>query len=341
MAVADTIGRPPRATSYDVARLAQVAQSTVSRSFRGDAAISPTTRQRVRDAAERLGYVPNTLARSLITRQSNMVGVVVTRATLRLNPDVVYAMGDALTGAGKQLLLITVESDLPPATALRGAFEYPLDGLICCVLLAPATTAELVRRQVPVVFYNRTPLEFAIDGVTADHAQAAANLADRLHAAGHRHFLCVGGPPDAPVSQQRLQGFLSRVPGAAVRHTDYSYAGGRVALLDHFQAAARLDAVFCANDQIAMGVMDAARYDLKLDIPRRLSVAGFDDAAEAARQPYDLTTIRQPSEAMAQEAIRLLFLRIARPEGPPLHSVLRSMLVLRGSARLRHADVMG
>ncbi len=339
--MAATIARRSRATSYDVARLAEVAQSTVSRCFRGDSTISAATRQRVLGAAERLGYVPNTLARGLITRQSNMVGVVLTRATLRLNPDVVYAMGEALTQAGKQLLLITVESDPPPATALRGAFEYPLDGLICCVLLAPGTMADLMRCQVPLVFYNRSPVHFAVDSVAADQAQAAAKLADCLHDAGHRRFLCVGGPPDAPVSQQRLKGFLSRVPNAAVHHTDYSYDGGRAALLAHFQPAAKLDAVFCANDQIAMGVMDAARYDLGLDIPRRLSVAGFDDAAEAARPPYHLTTIRQPSEAMAHEAIRLLFQRIARPGDPPVRSVLASVLVSRSSARLHHADVIG
>ena len=337
----DTITRRPRATSYDVARLADVAQSTVSRCFRGDGTISQATRQRVLDVAERLGYVPNTLARSLITRQSNMVGVVLTRATLRLNPDVVYAIGEALTEAGKQLLLITVESDQPPATSLRGAFEYPLDGLICCVLLAPGTLSDLVRRQIPIVFYNRSPAHFTVDSVAADHAEATSELAELLYDAGHRRFLCVAGPPDAPVSQLRLQGFLSRLPESTVRHTDYSYSGGREALLDHLRGAAKPDAVFCANDQIAMGVMDAARYDLGLQIPEDLSVAGFDDVAEAARPPYDLTTFRQGSVAMAHEAVRLLFQRIAQPSLAPVRSILGSVLVPRGSARLRHASVMG
>ena len=118
---------PPsrRATSYDVARAAGVAQSTVSRCFQADSNISETTRASVLDAARRLGYVPNALARSLITRRSNMVGVIATRYTLRGNPDVIYAIGEALAAAGKQLLLVTAEDDSPTTADLRGALEYP------------------------------------------------------------------------------------------------------------------------------------------------------------------------------------------------------------------------
>ncbi|MEO8715997.1 MAG: LacI family DNA-binding transcriptional regulator, partial [Acetobacteraceae bacterium] len=163
-----------RATSYDVARLAGVAQSTVSRCFQGDGTISPPTRRKVMEAAESLGYVPNALARSLITRRSSMVGVVIARYTLRGNPDVIYAIGESLAAAGKQLLLITVESDLPASAALRGAFEYPFDGLISCVLLGDDDFADLLNRRLPIVFYNRCPDRGGVDSVTADHAAAAA-----------------------------------------------------------------------------------------------------------------------------------------------------------------------
>ncbi len=154
------ISAPPsarRATSYDVAQVAGVAQSTVSRCFREDGGISPATRERVLKTAKRLGYTPNALARSLITRRSNMVGVVITRYTLRGNPDVIYAIGESLAAAAKQLLLITVESDRPSSAALRGALEYPLDGLISCVLIADDDLDELLARRVPTVFFNRTP----------------------------------------------------------------------------------------------------------------------------------------------------------------------------------------
>ncbi len=109
-------------------------------------------------AAEQLGYTPNALARSLITQRSDLVGVVIARYTLRANPDVIHAIGESLSSAaGKRVMLVTVESDYPAFDDLRGVLEYPLEGLVSCVLLAPSDLEELRRRRVPVVFYNRDP----------------------------------------------------------------------------------------------------------------------------------------------------------------------------------------
>lgn len=328
-----------RATSYDVARMAGVAQSTVSRCFQGDSTISGPTRHKVLEAATRLGYVPNALARSLITRRSNMVGVVITRYTLRGNPDVIYAIGESLAAAEKQLLLITVESDWPAAAALRGALEYPLDGLISCVLLAESDLTDLLERF-PVVFYNRCPDRSAVDSVTANHAAAAADVATALYGGGHRRFLCIAGPANAPVSQQRIHGFIARlselgVQPVGVLETDYSYAGGRAALLEYAQREEQPDALFCANDQLALGAMDAARFELGWTVPDDLSIVGFDDVAEAARPIYRLTTVHQDSLEMARQAVKLLLTRLADPLGGPITSEVPSIFMSRTSARLR------
>ena len=147
---------PParRATSYDVARAAGVAQSTVSRCFRNDSAISAATRSLVLDAAQRVGYTPNALARSLITQRSDMVGVIITKYTLRGNPDVIYAIGEALAAAGKQLLLITSDGDSPTVENLAAALGYPLDGLISCVLMADDAIREIQRRGINLVLFK-------------------------------------------------------------------------------------------------------------------------------------------------------------------------------------------
>jgi DNA-binding LacI/PurR family transcriptional regulator len=328
-----------RATSYDVARTAGVAQSTVSRCFKNDSNISPQTRALVRDVAQRLGYLPNALARGLITRRSDIVGVIATRYTLRGNPDVTYAIGEALAAAGKQLMLVTAEDDAPDAAALRGVLEYPLDGFISCVLMADDAIMELQRRRLPLVFYNRHSPRIAVDGVTANHHAAAGMVAAALHEAGHRRFLCVGGPPDAPVSRERTLGFLAGLRALGLRRvpvltSDYSYGGGRAAFLAHLEAAARPDAVFCANDQMAMGVMDACRFDLGLQVPADVSVTGFDDVAEAARPTYRLTTLRQDSVTMARRAVALLLSRLAEPEGEVVNETVEAALVIRNSARI-------
>jgi DNA-binding LacI/PurR family transcriptional regulator len=328
-----------RATSYDVATAAGVAQSTVSRCFRADSNISAETRTKVLEVAERLGYVPNALARSLIMRRSNMVGVIATRFTMRGNPDLIYALGESLSAAGKSLLLVTVENDWPGADALRGALEYPLDGLISCAMLAEPEIASFLRRGVSLLFYNRNVSLPRIDCVKTDNATAAADIARRLHEAGHRNLLCVAGPSDAPVSQERLAGFMAGltacgVPPPEALHADYSYAGGRAAFLAHIATAPPPDAVFCANDQLALGVLDACRFDLGLAVPADISVVGFDDVPEGARPTYELTTLRQNSVDMAHMAIDLLLRRMQDPKLPARRLIVPATLVARGSARL-------
>ncbi len=328
-----------RATSYDVATAAGVAQSTVSRCFRADSTISAETRTKVLQVAEQLGYVPNAMARSLITRRSNMVAVIATRFTMRGNPDLIYALGESLSAAGKSLLLVTVENDWPTSDALRGALEYPLDGLISCAMLAEAEIRSFLRRGVSLLFYNRSVSLPRIDCVKTDNATAAADVARRLHAAGHRRLLCVAGPPDAPVSQERIAGFMAGLAACGVAppdvlHADYAYAGGRAAFLAHLATAPRPDAVFCANDQLALGVLDACRFDLGLDVPADISVVGFDDVPEGARPTYELTTLRQNSVEMARMAIELLLRRMQDPALPARRLIVPATLVARASARL-------
>jgi DNA-binding LacI/PurR family transcriptional regulator len=336
-----TAGR--RATSYDVARAAGVAQSTVSRCFQDFSAISPATRDLVLRTARRLGYTPNALARSLITRRSNMVGVIATGYTLRGNPDLIYAIGEALAAAGKRLLLVTAERDLPDAEALHDVLEFPLDGLISCIQLGDDEIRWIRDRHIALVLYNRTSPTIPIDTVAANHSVAAGIAAEALHAAGHRRFLCVGGPPDAPVSRDRVAGFTDRLAAFGIRHTpviatDFSYASGHDGFLAWAKGGKLPDAVFCANDQTALGVIDACRFTLGLAIPRDISVIGFDDVTEAARPSYLLTTMHQDSVDMARKAVDLLLQRLAAPDRPVVHVEVAAGLVVRDSARLAGAN---
>lgn len=337
----DPIATRPRrrATSYDVATAAGVAQSTVSRCFQNDSNISPVTRARVVEVAEQLGYVPNAIARSLITQRSNMVGVIATQYTMRGNPDLIYALSESLSAAGKSLLLVTVPQDWPTPEALRGALEYPLDGLISCAMLAEPELKRFLTRGVSVLFYNRSISMPRMDFIKTDNDAAAAEAADRLVAAGHCRFLCLGGPEDAPVSRERVGGFLRRLAELGVSdtrlvHADYSYGGGREAFLAAWRDLPHPQAVFCANDQLALGVIDACRYDLHLQIPQDISVIGFDDVPEGARPGYQLTTLRQNSLEMARTGVELLLRRMADPAVPARRLQVPATLVVRGSARI-------
>lgn len=332
-----------RATSYDVARAAGVAQSTVSRCFKDDRTISPATRERVLQVAAELGYSPNALARSLITRKSNMVGVIATEFTVRNNPELVYTLGNKLRAAGIGMFVQTIESDEGISSVLQQSMEFPLDGLICCAQMDAENVMRFQTHGIPVLFFNRIVAARHADCLSLDHTEAGRMVARALFAGGHRTIACIRGPEGAPVSKLRVNGFRKALAELGITHvptceTDFSYDGGRNAFLDLLRGIPRPDAVFCANDQLALGVMDACRYDLGLRLPEDISVIGFDDIAEARRPSYALTTVRQPIAAMAEQAVALLLERIAEPDIPARRILLRGELITRASARIAPTD---
>ena len=325
-------GRPPRrATSYDVAVAAGVAQSTVSRCFSDGNGISPGTRARVQAVAAALGYTPNALARSLIMQRSHTVGVIVTEFTLRANPDIVAGIGRALAQNGLRLLLMAVTDEAQGDDVAAGALGYPLDGLIVATRLTDAAIQPFLRRGVPVVFFNRPVSLPHVDRVATDHAEAAGDVARRLHAAGHRRFLCLGGPAGWAVNEERTRGFAAAlsslgVTGLQVVAAEQSYAGGRQAFGVYVAAHERPDAVFCVNDQLAFGVLDACRFDLPHG--PAVSVVGFDDVPAAATSRPPLTTVRQEIQLMGRRMARLLLDRLDG-QTDPVQEVLPTTLVVR------------
>lgn len=332
-------GKKKRATSYDVARVAGVSQPTVSRCFKGDTAISADTRERVLRIAAELGYTRNALARSLITRRSHMVSVIATEFTLHNNPELIYALGDALREAGIGLILQMIENDSTIGTVLQQTLEYPLDGLICCAEMEAGDLKRLSAHGLPIVFFNRAVVAERIDYVTLDHAEASRGVAAEFHRAGHRDIVCIAGPKDAPVSRLRVDAFTTELAArglssVVVETPDFSYAGGRAAFTALARNRARPDAVFCANDQLALGVMDACRFDLGWRVPQDVSITGFDDIEEASRPAYGLTTVRQPIVRMAAQAVELLMARIEMPETPARRILVQGEFMRRGSARL-------
>lgn len=329
---------PRRATSYDVARAAGVAQSTVSRCFKADSGISPATQARVQAAAARLGYTPNALARSLIRRRSDMVGLMVSELTLRANPNLVAGIGRALAQAGKRLMLLACADLAEARTAARSALEYPLDGLIVTPMLEEAALRPFLRQQVAVLCLNRPAGLAGVDRVASDHVEAGRAVASLLHRAGHRRFLCLGGAEGFPVNTERRRGFLGRLAelGATAQEVlaEESYAGGRAAFAAHVARHGAPEAVFCVYDRLAFAVLDACRFDLGLAAPGDISVIGCDDVAEAAHQSYELTSVRQDIAAIAEGAVALLLRRMAAPDAQAETLLVPTMLVRRRSARL-------
>jgi len=333
-------GNVHRATSYDVARLAGVSQSAVSRSFKPGASVSKKMRARVMKAAEDLGYQPNAIARSLITRRSNMVAVVISQQTNLYYPEVLVQLSLRFSERGVRVLLFTLAHESDIDVLLAQVFQYQVDGVIEAARLSGEQIDLVERRGIPLVFYNRSLKDRRVNAVCCDQTEGERWLVGRLVDAGHASFGLIGGPEDSAVGTERTQGALERlkelnIDSVTIVPGDYSYESGVKGLLELKRRLGKLpDAVVCANDVMAIGCIDAARYRLGVKVPEDLSVVGFDGVGAAEWASYDLTTVRQPVRRMTEAAVSMLLERVEQPELPAEKRTFSGILVDGGSARI-------
>ena len=186
-------------TSYDVAHLAGVSQSAVSRCFRPDASISDDMKQRVLAAARRLGYEPDAIARSLTSRRSNLIGVIISNLTNLYYPEVLSELNARCQERDMHLLLFTIQRESDVDRILSSIWRYRLDGVIVAARLSVSQVQEFERREVGLVLFNRQMAECAVNAVCCDQYGAARVIIDSLVASGHRHFGLIGGPRDSVV----------------------------------------------------------------------------------------------------------------------------------------------
>jgi DNA-binding LacI/PurR family transcriptional regulator len=329
-----------RITSYDVARLAGVSQSAVSRCFQPGASASAKLRETVSRAAKKLGYTPNAIARSLITRRSNLIAVLISNLTSLYYPEVLSELTAHATVHGERILLFTVPHESDIDVTLDQVLQYQVDGVIAAVRLSADQLQMLESRRIPVVFFNRYLKERPVNSVCCDQVDGARVLVTRLHAAGHRRFGVIAGPKDSVVGEERLRATLDilkefGIVDVPVVRGSYDYDSGVQGLHELIRLNKRPPQVaVCANDLMAIGCIDAARHDLGLPVPEKLSVVGFDGVGPSTWSSFQLTTIRQPVQRMAEAALTLLMDRVANPTLPPEKRLLAGQLVEGTSARL-------
>lgn len=335
-------GQSKRISIVDVARRAGVSQATASRVFdpKWNGKIRPETRAAVEAAAKALGYYgANALVRGLQGSSSGIVALVVGATTGYFYLEVIMKFVRQLRAAGRQVLIFEADPAQDIATIVAQVHCYQVDAII---ITAAATSSAIIdqfcQTDIPVVAFNREVKSEICSAVFCDGAAASAMAADFLLDQGHQRFAVISGDANVSKEMGRVEGFCSRVRqrGGEILEIvdgDYLYESG-YAIAGELLARRRPDAIFCAEDTIAMGAIDAARECCGLRVPEDLSVMGFDNTTVSRFHPYLLTTVEHPVAEMIQSTIEVMGRMIEDPK-VRIKQRFDMQLVVRKSVRLK------
>lgn len=328
-------------TAMDVARLARVSQSAVSRTFTSGASVSDATRERVISAAKTLGYRPNAMARSLITKRSRIIALVVSYLNNQFYPLVIETLSQKLQKQGYHVLMFISDDDKVDPV-LDEILQYQVDGAVMAsVTLSPDLARQCADIGVPVVLFNRVPEvseRQTTCSVTSDNYGGGKMAATLLLERGHTRIAFLAGLENSSTSLERERGFNEVLLKAgtsvfrrAVGH--YSFEGAKQATRALFSPLGDgPDAIFVANDHMAIATMDVLRQELGLGVPDEVSVIGFDDVPQAAWGAYRLTTVVQSVEQMVDFTIELLNEQM-QEGGQPRNVVSSCQMIERDTVR--------
>lgn len=306
-------------TSRDVAASAGVSQATVSRVMSGSELVADETRRRVLAAMRRTGYQPNQAARSMRTRRSGTIGIVVADVLNPFYPAVIAAASRELNRRNRRMILW--ESDFGgERNAVEAIGQRYVDGVMFTTATAqsPPLKAALDAGQ-PTVLVNRTISGLPCDQVDSNNSPTSSDIARYFATGGHRRVGLITADGSFSTAALRDAGFRAGVgqaglvlPEELVVDGGFTHQGGHAALVTMMTSPAPPTAVFCVNDLSALGALDAAT-SLRLRVPQDVWIAGYDDIDMASWEAFSLSSARQPIDLMIGLAVDLLLARIDRP----------------------------
>jgi DNA-binding LacI/PurR family transcriptional regulator len=299
-------------TAQQLAKKLGLSQSTVSRAFTESASVHPKTRERVLKAADSLGYQPNIIARSLITRRTNIIAVVMANLTDPFYPFVLDRLAHRIQSSGRQLLLFIIPTGKHVDDVLPSLLQYKVDAILITSATVSSRMATVCSsRGIPVVMFNRYVPGLKVAAVCCDNFAGGYEVADYFYSSGHVRPAFVAGESDATTNLDRAHGFATRLKELGIELHAHEI-GGSFSYEAGYDAASRLislhkmpDCIFFASDVMAFGGIDAIRA-AKLRVPEDISVIGFDDVAIAHWPSYELTTVRQPIAQMVDKTAEIL-----------------------------------
>ncbi len=329
-----------RVTAQDVAELAGVSQSAVSRVFTVGASVAPATAAKVRAAAEQLGYRPNSLARAMITGKSRIIGLVVAYLENQFYPVALEKLSRALEAQGYHVLLfMAANTDGEMERLIEDLLAYQVDGIITAsVAISNDVTRRCAAVGIPLVMFNRGQPESGLSSVTSANALGGRKVARFLVEGGHERIAHISGWQGASTGRDRARGLYEGLAEAgmeahAVIDGMYDREMAARAAREVMHATTPPDAIFVGNDHMSFAVIDTLRA-MGVAVPQDVSVVGYDDVPMAAWGAYDLTTVRQPLMRMVEATVETLLAQIKDPDRAAQNLEIDAPLITRGSARL-------
>lgn len=341
------------ATIQDVARIAGVSKGTVSKYLNSGSGyyVSATTRKKIEEVIAELDFQPNAIAQGLTQNRTKTIGLIAADIRNPFYPDLVVGVEDVVEPAGFTLLLGSSKSDpRKEASIVRSMIRRRVDGLILSsVRMNVSEISVVVKSGIPLVLASRNLREHVADTVIVDNVAGAKLAVEHLYRLGHRRIGHVAGPLDVTPFLDRLRGYREGLQEAGLQ-LDESLITSVGSSPEEGAKAARMlldrpdrpTALFVANDNMALGVLDAAS-ELGLDVPGDVSIVGFDNISIAGLSALSLTTVDSDARWLGQGAARLLLSRIERnaqsAEQPPVLTVHPARLIVRRTSGYAPAKI--
>ncbi len=338
----DNISKNHAVTIYDVARESGVSYSTVSRVLNGFEHVRASTREKVLQAAEKLGYVANLQARSLAGGRTQIVGILVPVIDNSYITEIIAGIDDELARANYNMMLFTTHRHVGKEKQYVNTIANGMsDGVLLLVPLGAEAYLDALReREFPYVLIDQEDTTGSGYEVMSTNWQGAYEATEYLVKLGHRRIGFISGLEELQSTHERLGGFKAALQGNGVPIVEDYIVAGDFWEKEAYRAMNVLlsrdpypTAVFASNDLTAFGAMAAIR-DAGLAVPEDISIIGFDDVPQASLSYPKLTTIRQPLEQMGRVAVKLLMSQLTGPDETQKRITLATQLVVRDSCRL-------
>jgi len=325
----------------EVAKRAKVSTATVSRTINDPEKVKPRTAERVRKVIEELNFYPNTHARTLVSGRSRMLGLIISDITNPFFPELVKSFEDHAVQRGQEVLI--GNTDYNPkrmALCIRRMVERKVDGVaIMTSETDPKLLADLTRRNIPMVLMDTGKTGPHSANIAIDYAQGIHEALQHLFSLNHRRIAFISGPLNLQSARRRLDAFVSgmnargiEVAPELIEKGDHRIEGGIAAMRNFLRLRERPTAVITSNDITAIGALGTL-HDSGLEVPRDISLIGFDDISFANMTQPPLTTVRLSRSQLAITALAALEKLIRKEEGTGTHYTIPTHLVMRGSTR--------